>query len=94
MSENGGWREVGARCSSGGGCMVVTKTAGVYVVRDTKTDQCLVFGEQEYAEHRRQILESRRSPILPRLLKQAVLIARSTRCALDLITDLLWQIRG
>jgi hypothetical protein len=94
MNENKGWPEVGAKCSSGGGCMIVTKTAGVYVVRDTKTDQCLVFGEQEYAEHRRQILEGRRSRVLLRFLKQAVLLAQSTRCALGLVRDLLWEIRG
>jgi hypothetical protein len=68
MNENKGRPEVEARCSSGGGCMVVTETAGVYVVRDTKTGQCLVFGGQEYAEHRRQILEGRRSMVLLRLL--------------------------
>ncbi|HWG65464.1 MAG TPA: hypothetical protein VG253_27590 [Streptosporangiaceae bacterium] len=94
MNENEGWPEVGAKCSSGGGCMVVTKTAGVYVVRDTKTGQCLVFGKQEYAEHRRQILEGRRSRVLLRLLKQAVLLAQSTRCALRLTRDLVWEIRG
>jgi len=94
MSENNGWPEVGARCSSGGGCMVVTKTAGVYVVKDTKTGQCLVFGEQEYAEHRRQILEGRQSGVLLRLLKQAMLLAQSVRCALGLASDLVWELRG
>jgi hypothetical protein len=94
MNQNKGWPEVGAKCSSGGGCMIVTKTAGVYVVRDTKTGQCLVFGEQEYAEHRRQILEGRRSRFLLRLLKQAVLLAQSARCALGLVRDLVWEIRG
>ncbi|MGH3278113.1 MAG: hypothetical protein ACRDNW_03145 [Trebonia sp.] len=94
MNENKGWPEVGAKCSSGGGCMVVTKTAGVYVISDTKTGQCLVFGEQEYAEHRRQILEDRRSRVLLRLLKQAVLLAQSTRCALGLVRDLVWEVRG
>jgi len=94
MNQNKGWPEVGAKCSSGGGCMIVTKTAGVYVVRDTKTGQCLVFGEQEYAEHRRQILEGRRSRVLLPLLKQAVLLAQSARCALGLVRDLVWEIRG
>jgi hypothetical protein len=73
--------------------MVVTKTADVYVVRDTKTGQCLVFGEQEYAEHRRQILAGGRSRELPRPLKQAAFLAQSAWCALCLIRDLLSQLR-
>lgn len=62
--------------------MVVTKVAGVYLVRDTKTDQCLVFSKQEYAAHRRQILAGSWPQALLRLLKQAHLLAKSTRCVL------------
>ncbi len=74
--------------------MVVTKVAGVYVVRDTKTDQCLVFSKHEYAAHRRQILEGSWPQVLLRLLRQAVLLAQPTRCVLPLARYLLGQIRG
>lgn len=74
--------------------MVVTKVAGVYVVRDTKTDQCLVFSEQEYADHRRRILNGSWPQVLLRLLRQALLLARPTRCVLRLARYLLGQIRG
>ena len=94
MTENDGWREIGAKCSSGGGCMVVTKMAGVYVVRDTKTDQCLVFSKHEYAAHRRQVLEGSWPQVLLRLLRQTHLVAQSTRCVLRLARYLLGRICG
>jgi hypothetical protein len=94
MTENDGWREVGAKCSSGGGCMTVTKVAGVYVIRDTKTDQCLVFSEQEYADHRRQILDGSWPQLLLRLLRHALALAQPTRHVLHLAGYLLPQIRG
>lgn len=91
MNENDSWPEVGAKCSGGGGCMVVTKMAGVYVVRDTKTDQRLVFSKQEYAAHRRQILEGSWPRVLLRLVRQARLLAQSTQCVLRLAR---WYLLG
>lgn len=73
--------------------MIVTKVAGVYVVRDTKTDQCLVFSEQEYAEHRRQILDRSWPQVLLRLLRQALAPAQPARYVLRLAGYLLAQIR-
>jgi hypothetical protein len=69
--------------------MVVTKVAGVYVVRDTKTDQCLVFSKHEYAAHRRQILERGWPQVLLRLMRRAHVLAHSTRCVLRLARYLL-----
>jgi hypothetical protein len=75
--------------------MVVTKVAGVYVVRDTKTDQCLVFSEQEYADHRRRILEGSWPQIISRLLRHALFVAQRTRGVLYLARyHLLGHIRG
>jgi hypothetical protein len=74
--------------------MVVTKVAGVYVVRDTKTDQCLVFSKREYADHCRQILEGNWPQVLLQLLRQALFLAQPTRCVLPLARYLLGQIRG
>ena len=73
--------------------MIVTKVAGVYVVRDTKTDQCLVFSEQEYAEHRRQILDGSWQQVLLRILRQALAPAQPARYVLHLAGCLLAQIR-
>jgi hypothetical protein len=72
--------------------MVVTRVAGVYVVRDTKTDQRLVFSKQEYAAHRRQILEGSWPQVLLRLLRQANLLAQSTRYVLRLARYLLGHV--
>jgi hypothetical protein len=74
--------------------MVVTKVAGVYVVRDTKTDQCLVFSKHEYAAHRRQVLEGSWPQVLLRLLRQADLLVGSTRWVLRLARYLSAEIRG
>jgi len=74
--------------------MTVTKVAGVYVIRDTKTDQCLVFSEQEYADHRRQILDGSWPQLLLRLLRHALALAQPTRHVLHLAGYLLPQIRG
>lgn len=74
--------------------MVVTKVAGVYVVRDTKTGQCLVFSKQEYAAHRRQVLEGSWPQVLVRLLRQARLLVQSTRCVSRLARYLLGQLCG
>jgi hypothetical protein len=72
--------------------MVVTKVAGVYVVRDTKTDQRLVFSRQEYAAHRRQVLEGSWPQVLVRFLRRAYLVAQSTRYVLRLARYLLGQV--
>jgi hypothetical protein len=74
--------------------MVVTKVAGMYVVRDTKTGQALVFSKQEYADHRRRILEGSWPQVLLRLLRQTHLLAQSTRCVLHLARYLLREISG
>jgi hypothetical protein len=74
--------------------MVVTKVAGVYIVRDTKTDQCLVFSKHEYAAHRRQVLDGSWPQILLRLLGRAHLLAQSTRCLLRLARYLLGRTCG
>lgn len=93
MIDNGNWPEVNrAKCNGGGGCMVVRKIAGVYVVTDTKTGQCLVFSRREYAAHRRQVLESSWPQALLRLVKQVLLLAQPAVYVARLVRHLLAQI--
>jgi len=93
MTGNENWPEVNrAKCNGGGGCLVVRKIAGVYVVTDTKTGQCLVFSRREYAAHRRQVLESSWPRVLLRLVKQGLLLVQAAVYVARLVRDLLAQI--
>jgi hypothetical protein len=93
MIENDIWPELkAAKCNGGGGCMVVRKVAGLYVVTDTKTGQCLVFSRREYAAHRRQVLEGSWPQVLLRLVKQALLLAQPAVYVARLVGHMLVQI--
>lgn len=93
MTENENWPEVNrAKCNGGGGCLVVRKIAGVYVLEDTKTGQCLVFSRREYAAHRRQVLEGSWPQVLLRLGKQGLLLAQPAVYAGRLVRHLLAQL--
>lgn len=93
MIENDNWAELKpAKCNGGGGCMVVRKVAGVYVITDTKTGQCLVFSRREYAAHRRQVLESSWPRVLLRLVQQALPLAEPAVYVVRLVRHMLAQI--
>jgi hypothetical protein len=95
MIENDSWPEVNsAKCNGGGGCLVVRKVAGLYVLEDTKTDQCLVFSKREYRSFRRQVLEGYWPQVLLRLLKQALPLAQAVACAVCLVKYVLGRTRG
>src|SRR5580698_4710101 len=56
MSENTIWPETEFRCNGGGGCVLVERIAGAFVIRDSKnpTQPGLVFSRKEYADFRRR----------------------------------------
>lgn len=92
MIENDGWPEVNAtKCNGGGGCLVVRKVAGLYVLEDTKTRQCLVFSKREYRSFRRQVVEGYWPRVLLRLLKQALPLAQAAASAVRLVKSVLGQ---
>lgn len=57
MSEKTVWPELGFKCSGGGGCVIVERVAGAFVIRDSKNpyQPGLVFSRKEYAAFRRRV---------------------------------------
>ncbi len=57
MNTEASWPETDFACSSGGGCVIVERTAGTVVIRDSKNpyQPGLVFSPKEYADFRRRV---------------------------------------
>jgi hypothetical protein len=57
MTEKLIWPETGFRCNGGGGCVIVERVAGAFVIRDSKNPHQpgLVFSRKEYADFRRRV---------------------------------------
>lgn len=95
MVENDDWQEVNAtKCNGGGGCLVVRKESGVYVLEDTKTRQCLVVSKQEYRDFRSLVVAGYWPEVLLRLLKQALPLAQAVAGVVRLVKCVLGQSRA
>ena len=75
MSENI-WPELSFKCSGGGGCVIVERLAGAFVIRDSKNpyQPGLVFSAKEYAAFRRRVKGSSWPRMLGGVLKLAGLL--------------------
>lgn len=75
MTENTVRPQTRSRCSGGGGCVIVEKLAGTFVVRDSKNpyQPGLVFSPQEWDDFLRSMTGHSRVPMVIQIAKAVLL---------------------